>query len=138
MAREGERRGGGGGEWRGVKMLHTYIPTYIHTDHLTKWVVEELSLLKTRGRSRSCKICGSRKIKSIKNCKIVIFYISCSLTIVVYSRKKNTLPNLSNSQNRSRWKKNNRSRRRNKMMRNKIYATPQPCVYLYFQFLKKI
>ena len=41
-----------GGEGRGVKMLdiqtyrHTYIHTYIHTDPLTKWVVEELSLLK--------------------------------------------------------------------------------------------
>ena len=42
------------GEGRGVKMLHTYIHTYIHTDRhtdrhkdpLTKWVVEELSLLK--------------------------------------------------------------------------------------------
>ena len=37
-------------EGRGVKMLHTYIHTYRHTDRhtgpLTKWVVEELSLLK--------------------------------------------------------------------------------------------
>ena len=58
----GEGRGekGRGGERRGgVKMLHTYIHmyirtyictyihTYIHTDPLTKWVVEELSLLKS-------------------------------------------------------------------------------------------
>ena len=34
------------GEGRGVKMLHTYIQTYRHTEPLTKWVVEELSLLK--------------------------------------------------------------------------------------------
>ena len=39
---------------RGVKMLHTYIQTYRqtyrHTDPLTKWVVEELSLLKSTKR----------------------------------------------------------------------------------------
>ena len=40
---EGERRGG---ERRGVKMLLTYRHTDRYTDPLTKWVVEELSLLK--------------------------------------------------------------------------------------------
>ena len=39
----GEGRGEKG---RGVEMLHTYVQTYRHTDPLTKWVVEELSLLK--------------------------------------------------------------------------------------------
>ena len=40
---------GRGGMGRGVKMLHTYIHTYIQTDiqtePLTKWVLEEPSLL---------------------------------------------------------------------------------------------
>ena len=35
---------GKGGEVRGAKVLHTYI----HTDPPTKWVLEELSLLKIR------------------------------------------------------------------------------------------
>ena len=50
--RREEERGGEGreGEGTGAKVLHTYIQTDRHTDPLTKWVVEELSLLKINGK----------------------------------------------------------------------------------------
>ena len=44
--RAGQGRGGEGSYIHTYKYIHMYIHTYIHTDPLTKWVVEELSLLK--------------------------------------------------------------------------------------------
>ena len=52
-------------EGRGVKMLHTYIhtdrQTERHTDPLTKWVVEELSLLTSVGDIKK-EICWRKSV----------------------------------------------------------------------------